>query len=396
MTTEQALVALIGFELSGAAPGPELRAACAEDGWKRILRLAQRHSLAHLAADAMEKTGVLPDGDARQEAGQYKYLQIMRSMQLDDMAARIAQVLTREKIAFLPLKGSVLKRYYPEPWMRSSVDIDILVRRADMEHAAQALVRELSFTARAPGKHDMSLFCGTVHLELHFDLIEEGRANNASAVLSRVWEMSEIADGGCCMRMPDELFYFYQLAHMAKHLEVCGSGMRGVLDVWVLNHRVCFDRAARARLLEEGGLTQFAEKLEALAECWFSGAPETPELELLGAYILGSATFGTASNRAAITRSAGSESFLFSRAFPSYEQLCRSYPALRGHRAQTPIYWAKRLGGLLRPRLRRKAMDELRANRSLGREEIDEAGTVLRLLGLQARRGPDGSASDDD
>ena len=35
--------------------------------------------------------------------------------------------IKKVQIPFLPLKGSVIRQYYPEPWMRTSCDIDILV-----------------------------------------------------------------------------------------------------------------------------------------------------------------------------------------------------------------------------------------------------------------------------
>ncbi|MBO4954226.1 MAG: nucleotidyltransferase family protein, partial [Clostridia bacterium] len=36
-------------------------------------------------------------------------------------------------IDFMPLKGAVIRQYYPEPWMRTSCDIDIHVKKDRLE-----------------------------------------------------------------------------------------------------------------------------------------------------------------------------------------------------------------------------------------------------------------------
>jgi hypothetical protein len=41
---------------------------------------------------------------------------------------RICLVLEKAKIPHIPLKGSVLRKLYKEPWLRTSCDIDILVQ----------------------------------------------------------------------------------------------------------------------------------------------------------------------------------------------------------------------------------------------------------------------------
>ncbi|MFX7845188.1 nucleotidyltransferase family protein, partial [Acinetobacter baumannii] len=77
------------------------------------------------------------------------------------------------------------------------------------------------------------------HIELHFNLIEDHRIKGASAILNRVWDAA-VPCGGWTYQyeMPDELFYFYHIAHMAKHVENGGCGIRPFLDIWVLMHYV--------------------------------------------------------------------------------------------------------------------------------------------------------------
>ena len=57
---------------------------------------------------------------------------------------------------------------------------------------------------------------------------------------------------------------------MAKHfVSTGGCGIRPFLDIWVLNHKIDFNREKREKLLSDGGLDVFAKQAELLSEVWF-------------------------------------------------------------------------------------------------------------------------------
>ena len=178
----------------------------------------------------------------------------------DEKFEEICEALEQAKIPYLPLKGSVLRALYPKGWMRTSCDIDILVREADLERAVTVLCETLEYEKKGLGSHDVSLFSpANIHLELHYDLVEDARANNCAALLSHIWEYAHPkAEGSAEHVLSDEMFYFYHIAHMAKHFEIGGCGLRPFLDLWLLDH-IEADKARRDALLEQGKLLQFAE-----------------------------------------------------------------------------------------------------------------------------------------
>ena len=57
----------------------------------------------------------------------------------------LTEALNQAEMPFIPLKGSILRQYYPEPWMRTSCDIDILVREEDIDAATQAIEKKLGY-----------------------------------------------------------------------------------------------------------------------------------------------------------------------------------------------------------------------------------------------------------
>ena len=61
--------------------------------------------------------------------------------------------------------------------------------------------------------------------------------------------------------MTDEFFYFYHIAHMAKHFENGGCGIRPFVDLVVLDRMDSENFSKRDELLKSGGLLQFARAI---------------------------------------------------------------------------------------------------------------------------------------
>ena len=125
----------------------------------------------------------------------------------------LRETLNEAKIPFIPLKGSVIRQYYPEPWMRTSCDIDILVHESDLEAATSAVVEKLSYEEEGKGSHDIGLFSpGGVHLELHYSLIESDIIGKADRMLEPVWEqVSPTEKYPYDYEMTDALYYYYHI-----------------------------------------------------------------------------------------------------------------------------------------------------------------------------------------
>lgn len=103
----------------------------------------------------------------------------------------ICDALEKACIPFIPLKGSVLRDLYPEGWMRTSSDIDILVKQDDVEKAADILVEKLGYSRKVGTTREISFFSPLqIHLELHFDLIEDTVSKEQNDILSKIWNVA--------------------------------------------------------------------------------------------------------------------------------------------------------------------------------------------------------------
>ena len=356
---------------------------------EKLSILAQRHDLAHIVGQALGERKFLGDDAISQKLKSISMQAICRYVQLSYELGQSCRVLEEEKIPFIPLKGSVLRSYYPEPWMRTSCDIDVLVPVQDLDRAVDALKQKLQYQGNGKGAHDVVLHApgGTI-LELHYDMIEQRHANDAMRnVLAEIWEDAHpIKEGSCHMVLSDPMFYFYHIAHMAKHFEAGGCGVRAFLDIWILNHKVEHEKAARDALLQAGGLLPFAQATEKLSEAWFSGTPMDAWTQRINDYILRASLYGDDDNRAALgqAKSGGKLRYLFTqRIFLPYDYLKAEYPILERYKWLTPVYQVIRWSSVLRRGDVGRRVRELRTNAGVSREATTSAADMLRYLGLE-------------
>lgn len=385
MTANELLFALLRFEIANEPLSNEIKENMDIELLSKVIKIAENHSLAHLIADAIQKNAISVPDKMAEYLKKQKNLALMRYVQMNEVLKRIKAVLDKEQIPYLPLKGAVLQQYYPEAWMRNSCDMDILVHKEDLEKAIAVLCDTMHFKAEAPGSHDVSLLLGTVHIELHFDLVEDGRANEAKKILNRVWAQSRQLENSYEYIMPDEMFYFYHVAHMVKHFEVCGIGIRHFLDLWILNHKVTFDAEKRNALLQEGNLVDFANAAELLTETWLSKKNGTELTNRLEEFVLQGATYGSSGQRASVSmkQKESTAKYIWKRLFLPYSKMKKLYPKLEGKKWLLPFYWVLRLfTALFNPSMRKIGLTEIDCVNSMAEEEIGKISSLMQDLKL--------------
>ncbi len=358
MTKEQLLFSLLRSEIIGesiALPDDSLTPELLED----MMNLAQYHTIPHLIADALIKNGCALPEPYKTQCEQHVLLALTNDARISYDVDVVRQLFGGNNIPFILLKGAVLRHLYDETWMRNSCDIDVLVKTEDLERAV-AVLEEARYTVVSRGHHDVVLCLGKSRLELHFSLMEEGRAKKATDVLDDVWTQA-ICDGdGCEYRLPDDVLYFYHIAHMAKHMVNGGCGVRSFIDVYLLNHRVEFNKDDRRRHLEKGSLLTFANIAEHMAEVWFGNEQHT-ELSLeTERYVLASGAYGNDDNRIAMTmiKYGGRKTYYLPRAFLPLRLMKLAFPILERYPILLPFLWVKRIFTVLFSSAGRKRIRE--------------------------------------
>ena len=355
-----------------------------------IYAVSKRNDMAHLVGYALEKQSLIsPKDEIFAKFQKQQYLAMYRCEGMEYEIARIRDFFENEKIGFIMLKGAVVRELYPEGWMRTSSDIDVLVHREDLDRAEELLLNKLEYKKGIEGTHDRSFHSdGGVHVELHFTLIEDERANLAQDVLKDAWDHATVADGKKYEHVfSDEMFYFYHIAHIAKHIEHAGSGIRPFIDLLLINKKEK-NPAARQKLLKRCSLDDFARICDELADYWMGETESLSELcKRFEVFILNCGIYGSEENRIAISRKNGKSTlrYVFFRIFMPYSSLKQVYPIIKKHKWLIPFCQMARWFKLLTGEKTRQAVNELRVSSNTSKKDIDELQLFLRDIGLNKK-----------
>ena len=280
-------------------------------------------------------------------------------------------VLEKMHCKGLYLKGAILRDYYPDSALRTMSDIDVFCEKNDIESIHSELVNK-GFVTGVIGayNHYEYLKYESVKVEFHPELValdsEYGRqvysrcgsTNIQIADKLDIWNHSRpIGDSKYSRELLPEYHYIYIVMHMMNHFLTSGTGIRSVMDIWVINERFAreWNREEIDSLLSSFGLNRFEKYAVALADRWFTLKvfPKTDmeieenDLDLFEDYILSSGTHGSYSHHVNRVFS-GSQSFpskiayFFKIFFLPYKSMKSIYPILRKVPVLLPVLWVHR------------------------------------------------------
>lgn len=310
-----------------------------------LYNVSLRHDIAHLVEYAVKKSGLVFSDEAISDAFlKQQVLSVMRYENQSLALGNISELFEKEKIPFILLKGAVIRNFYPEMWMRTSCDIDILVHEQDLERAKNAVIEKLGFSFGGKhGYHDISLYAqDDIHLELHFSIKEN--MDNIDKLLEKVWEYAAPKEEGAYEYvMTDEFFMFHTISHMTYHFRNGGCGIRSYIDLLVLRQNLKYDEEKLLQMLKDCKIEKFYEVSLRFLSVWFSDAEHDEVTRSVHDYLLGGGVYGKKSNALAVKK--GEKKmllYIFGRIFLPYEQLAITYPSLKGKKYLTPFYQIRR------------------------------------------------------
>lgn len=328
----------------------------------KLFEVCQDHILTACAAYALESAGV-KDNDFTQA----KEKSVRKNIILDAERRNILKRLEQEHIWYMPLKGAILKDWYPKLGMRQMSDNDILCDN-NFRSKIRDIMKELGFSCEhyMEGNDDAYHKPPVSNFEMHNELFMLTHAGNLNEYYSNVKERLIKDDGndyGWHFSMED--FYIYMIAHEYKHFTEGGTGVRSLLDIYIFQRREgnSIDRRYIDAELAKLGITEFERNSSELAMKLFSMRPLTHEDKKLLDFFVMSGTYGNFENHVAshIERNGNNSKlkYIWYRIFPPVEYYRDWYNFAYRHKILLPAAWVFRILRGLTVR-RKKLTDEIK------------------------------------
>lgn len=378
------LIQLLGSEVCGGTLS--LRSPITRTDTAEMFSVSKIHDVTHILASSLINNRLL-DGDPLENIYREQiYLTMYRYESQCYVHEKVSKVLEDEEIPYIPLKGAVIREFYPQPWMRTGCDIDILVHEDDVDNASKAIIETLGYEHKGKGKHDIQILSTeNIYVELHFSLLEEDASPEMSKVLSDAWKHARPVQG-CKYRyeLDDAMFYFYHIAHMAKHFLRGGCGIRPFIDLWIMNEKGKGVTSETEVLLKKAKLVDFAKYAEKLSRVWFSGEEHDKTTKLMEEFVLFGGCFGSKETRmlSEQQKSGGRKKYILSRIFVPYDELKNYYPIIKKYKILTPICEICRIFSLLFGKKKNFRKNHIKKLNSISEKYLDDFSFLFESVGL--------------
>ena len=316
------------------------------------------------------------------ECGQARLKDTKQYILQNDALKKISTALDEEQIPYIPLKGAIIRNLYPAPELRTSSDIDVLVKEDDLKKAISAIENASDFIMLKKSYHDISMVNYHVHLELHFTIKEN--EENIDRLLSQAWVYSKPADDGSSRYdFTPEFQLFHVIAHMSHHFLHGGLGIRPFIDLWLIKNKTGYDEDAVRAMCSECGILKFYEESCNLAEVWLGTGEYTETTKILEGFCLYGGVFGSAHFRnAGRQRKERGIKYIFSRIFPPVYQVKEYYRDDSGKNHLLCYYYGKRLLSWFGMERRSELKKQVRAVLTSDTEYLNTADELFSRLGL--------------
>lgn len=337
----------------------------------QLFEVAQRHTLTAICAYALESAGIFDKAftEAKNKA-------IRKNIILDAERENVFAEFEKAGIWYMPLKGSILKDYYPKIGMRQMCDNDILIDRSRVEDI-KSIMNGLGFDMEHDDSgHDLAFFKKPVcNFELHTELFGSGAGAEMNpyynSIFSRILKDKNKQFG---YHFSNEDFYIFMIAHEYKHFYYGGTGLRSLVDRYVFLSKFS-DRLDMVYIedeLSKMGITEYEMDARSLSLKLFNGVTLSDnEKELLDYYIF-SNTYGITENivknrlrkngRGIIAKLKYLTERIFtpiSRSNPNYRLYASAYPLFYNNKFLMPLLPFYRLGRGLK-KSRKRIMTEIK------------------------------------
>ena len=328
----------------------------------KLFIVCQEHILTACAAYALESAGI-----KNEQFTQAKEKALRKNILLDVERNRIFSRFEKEKIRYMPLKGSIIKSWYPKPGMRQMSDNDILYD-AKYREKVREIMLDSGFSCEHFGKgNDDAYFKPPVcNFEMHnelFNALDNAKFNRYYLDIEKRLVKDENNAYGYHFGIED--FYIYVTAHEYRHFVSGGVGVRYLADRYIIlkKYGKSMNWKYMAKELKKLKIADYEQQSRKLAVKLFRRQELGEKEKKLLNYHIFSGTYGNTENKVRNgIRNYGKGSkakYILRRIFPPMQQIKVWDNFFYRHKWLIPVLLVYRpFRGLFRKR--KKIMNELK------------------------------------
>ena len=383
---KKALFTLLRFEINKTEFCSDVQKLTTKDLLVPLFNLSKKHDLAHIIGLALSKLENEIDNEVMKKFQKEQMLAVFRYERLKYDYELLRGALKDFGVDFIPLKGAVVRDFYPEPWMRTSCDIDVLVKQEDAERTIDHLTKYGFNKGKDCTEHDHALVSSSgTTIELHYTLRQDKTLPKSDEILDLVWENLKYNKSTNEKQMTNEFFVFYHLVHMAKHFVNGGCGIRTFLDLFLISKNMDYDKDVLEKLLVVAELDKFYYAVLELSKVWFEGGENTKFTALMEEFVLFGGVYGNISNSAKVQAVKGKtkSKTIFGLMFLPRSNLEIIYPRLKKYPLLLPFYQVKRWFRIFKKNSRKRVNNLVKARELVSVEDITTTSQLIDALGLK-------------
>lgn len=317
-----------------------------------LYQAAEKHMLTAAVAYALRAAGI---SDKKFEQARAKAVRKVTAMDIDKTL--LFEKMEQEKIWYMPLKGAVIKDWYPSIGMRQMSDFDILFDK-DRAEDIRRIFLELGFTCQhfGNGNQDTYFKLPVSNFEMHRELFNASHKPEIYQyyrnVKSRLIKDENNSFG---YHFGNEDMYIYLTAHEYKHFSDKGTGLRSLSDTYIFWKKFgdCLDNAYILSETEKLGISDFERQKRSLALHLFGGETLTEKESDMLEYMICSGTYGTLHNgiKNGVNQygggHAGKKMYIRKKIFLPMDTVKAKYPFYYRHKILLPFLPVYRIGKAL-------------------------------------------------
>lgn len=320
--------------------------------WDKAVDFVRAQSLDVMFLSGVQKSGANIPPECLSALKKRALVITAHSIRQENESKKIFELLKRNNIDFLPLKGAVMQYMYPETYMRFMSDIDVLIKN-EQYNSIEKLMQNAGYDFVCESNHEYIWDKKNVlHIEFHKWLIPSYN-KDYFAYYGDGWRLAKQEDGSK-YQMSDEDFFIYIFTHLAKHYRDSGIGLKHFIDIWVyLDNKHGLDKKYIENELSKLQLNRFYKNVCYTLQVWFGNAKPNEVSDLITYWTFSGGTYGCREKNIlskAVKESAGKDGKnenrfmrLFHAAFMPYEQMCKKYSILKKMPILLPIMWIVRI-----------------------------------------------------